>query len=71
MGQCKSALQMLTGKHTVQKVNSRSKWEDIINIELKKIGIDMKNWTDSAQDRDLGNPSECSTQTADLKSMIV
>ena len=30
----------------------RRRWEDNIRKDLKEIGIDMKNWVDSAQDRD-------------------
>jgi hypothetical protein len=29
----------------------RRRWEDNINIDLKEIGINTRNWVDSAQDR--------------------
>ena len=28
------------------------RWEDNIKIDLKEIGVNMRNWIDSAQDRD-------------------
>jgi hypothetical protein len=31
---------------------SRHKWEENINIGLKEIDINTRNWVDSAQDRD-------------------
>ena len=30
----------------------RRRWEGNIRMDLKEIGIDMRNWVDSAQDRD-------------------
>ena len=30
----------------------RRRWEDNIRMHLKEIGINMRNWVDSAQDRD-------------------
>ena len=30
----------------------RDRWEDHIRMNLKEIGINMRNWVDSAQDRD-------------------
>ena len=30
----------------------RRRWEDNIRMDLKEIGIDTRNWVDSAQDRD-------------------
>ena len=30
----------------------RRKWEDNIRMELKEIGINTRNWVDSAHDRD-------------------
>jgi hypothetical protein len=30
----------------------RLRWEDSIIMNLKKIGINTRNWVDSAQDRD-------------------
>ena len=30
----------------------RHRWEDNIRMDLKEIGINMRNWDDSAQDRD-------------------
>ena len=29
----------------------RRSWEDYLRMDLKEIGIDMRNWVDSAQDR--------------------
>ena len=30
----------------------RRRWEDSIRMDLKEIDINMRNWVDSAQDRD-------------------
>ena len=30
----------------------RQRWEDNIRMDLKEIGINTRNWVDSAQDRD-------------------
>jgi hypothetical protein len=30
----------------------RRRWEDNIRMDLNEIGIDTRNWVDSAQDRD-------------------
>ena len=30
----------------------RPRWEDSIKMDLKQIGINTRNWVDSAQDRD-------------------
>ena len=30
----------------------RRRWEDNVRINIKKIGINTRNWVDSAQDRD-------------------
>ena len=32
--------------------SSRRRWEDSIRMDLKEIGINAKNWIDSAQDKD-------------------
>ena len=29
----------------------RSRWEDNIRMDLEEIGIDTRNWVDSAQDK--------------------
>ena len=51
-GRDRSAFKILTGKPTGPLVRPRHRWEDSIRIDLKEIGISMKNWVDSAQDRD-------------------
>ena len=40
----------LAGKRTLGR--PRRRWEDNIRMDLKEIGIYMRNWIDSAQDRD-------------------
>ena len=30
----------------------RHRWEDNVRMDLKEIGINTRNWVDSAQDRD-------------------
>ena len=47
-------LELLTGKPTSKmslRRPSRS-WEDSVRMDLKEIGINTRNWVDSAQDRD-------------------
>ena len=39
-----------TGKRPLGK--PRSRWEDNIRMNLKEIGIDLRNWVDSTQDSD-------------------
>ena len=45
---------MLTGNHTEKRPlgRPRRRWEDNIRMDLKEIGINTRNWVDSAQDRD-------------------
>ena len=45
---------MLTGKPTGKGPlgRPRRRWEDNIRMDLKEIGINTRNWVDSAQDRD-------------------
>ena len=49
-----TALKMLTGKPTGKRPlwRPRRRWEDNIRMDLKVIGINTRNWVDSAQDRD-------------------
>ena len=49
-----SVFKILTGKPTGKRTlrMPRRRWEDNIRIDLKKIGINMRNWIDSADDRD-------------------
>ena len=39
-----------TGKRPLGR--PRLRWVDNIRMDLKEIGINMRNWVDSAQDRD-------------------
>ena len=39
-----------TGKRPLGR--PRRRWGDNIRMDLKEIGINMRNWVDSAQDRD-------------------
>ena len=49
-----SVLKILTGKPTGKRPlgRPRRKWEDNVRMNLKEIGINSRNWLDSAQDRD-------------------
>ena len=57
----RSAFKILTGKPTGRKFLGRPShtWEDNIRMDLKEIGVNSRNWIDSAQYRDywgaLGN----------------
>ena len=50
----RSAFKILTDKPTGKRPLGRPsrRWEDNIRINLKEIGINMRNCVDSAQDRD-------------------
>ena len=54
MEEGRSALKILTDKPTGKKPLKRPKrrWEYKIKMDLKKIGINTRNWVDSSQDRD-------------------
>ena len=40
------------GKEKRPSGRPRRRWEDNINMELKEIGINTRNWVDSAHDKD-------------------
>ena len=48
------AFKILTGKPTGKRPlgRPRRRWEDNIRVDLKEIGINARNWVDSAQDMD-------------------
>ena len=54
MEEGRSALKILTGKPIGMRPlgKPRSRWENNIRMDLKKIGIDTRNWVDLAQDKD-------------------
>ena len=54
---------ILTGKPTGKRPlgRPRRRWEDCIIMDLKEIGINTRNWVDSAQDRDYWRALENST----------
>ena len=54
MEEGRSAFKILTGKPTGKRPLGRPwrGWEDNIRIDLEEIGINVRNWVDSAQDRD-------------------
>ena len=49
-----SAFKILTGKYTRKRLlgRPRHRWESNIRRDIKEIGINMRNWFDSVQDRD-------------------
>ena len=54
MEEGRSAFKILTGKPTGKRPlgRPRRRWEDNIRMNLEGIGINTRNWVDSAQDRD-------------------
>ena len=50
----RSAFKILTGKPTGNRPLGRPwrRWEDNLRMYLKLIGVDKRDWIDSAQDRD-------------------
>ena len=49
-----SAVKILAGKPTGKRILGRPscRWEDNIRMNVKEIGINTRNWIDSAQDMD-------------------
>ena len=49
----RSAFKILTGKPTGKRTlgRPRRRWEDNIRMDLEEIGINARNWVDSAQNR--------------------
>ena len=54
MEEGRSAFKILTGKPTGKRSlgRPRRRWEDSIRMDLKEMGVNSRNWVDSAQDRD-------------------
>jgi hypothetical protein len=52
--EARSAFNHFTGKPTGKRPLGRPglKWEEHIRMDLKEIGMNTRNWVDSAQDRD-------------------
>ena len=48
------AFKILTGEPTGKRLLVRPwrRWEDNIRMDIEKIGINVGNWVDTAQDRD-------------------
>ena len=47
-----SVFKILTGKPIGKRPLGMPRWENNIRMDLKKIGINTRNWVDLAQDRD-------------------
>ena len=58
MEEGRSAFKILTGTSAGKRPlgRPRRRWEDYIRMDLKEIGINTRNWVESAQDRDNGEP---------------
>ena len=54
MEESRNAFKMLAGKPTGKRPlgRLRRRWEDNIRLDLKEMGVNTRNWVDSAQDRD-------------------
>ena len=54
MEEGRSVFKILTGKSRGKRPlgRTRRRLENIIRVDLNEIGINMRNWVDSAQDRD-------------------
>ena len=52
MEEDRTDLKILTGKPTRRPLGGpKHRWEENIRIDLKEIGVNTRNWVDSAQDR--------------------
>ena len=51
---CSQNGRILTGKPTIKRPlgRPRLRWEDNIRMDLKELGINMRNWVNSSQGRD-------------------
>ena len=60
----RSAFKILTGRPTGNRPVgwTRRRWEDNIRMDLEEIGINTRNWIDSAEDRVTESPCECSIE---------
>ena len=47
----RTSFKILTGKYTGQRPQGRAR-QDNIRMNIKKIGVSMRNWIDSSQDKD-------------------
>jgi hypothetical protein len=54
MEEGRSTFKILTGKPKGERPieRPRHRWEDNIRMDLKEVGVNMRNWINSAQDRD-------------------
>jgi hypothetical protein len=62
MEEGRNAFKILMGKPKGKRPigRPRSRWEDSIRINLKEMGINMRNWVNLAKDKDYWNaPCEC------------
>ena len=64
----RSVLKTLTGKRSLGR--PRRRWEDNIKINLKEIGINMRNWVDPTQDRDYWRALVNEILNLDRKSVV-
>ena len=55
MEEDRSAFKIITGKPTGKRPLGRpsGRWEDNIRMDLKEIGLNIRNWVDLPQDRDI------------------
>ena len=69
MEEGRSALKILTGKPTGKRPlgGPRRRWENSIRMDLKGIGINTRNWVDSAQGL-LESPRKCGIEPPDFIS---
>ena len=51
MKEGRSAFKISTGKPTGKRSLGRHRWKENITMDLEEIGINTRNWIDSAQDR--------------------
>ena len=59
MQEGRSACKILTGSTLIRKRplgRPRRTWEDNIKMDFEEIGINTRNWVDSAQYRIIGEP---------------
>ena len=67
MQEGRSVLKILTGTPIGKRLLGRPscRWEDNIRMGVKEVGVNTRNWVDSAQDRDY---CECRIETRGSKS---
>ena len=63
MEEGRSSFKILTGKPTAKRPSGKPRrWKNNVRMDLKEIGINMRNFVNSAQNRLLESTCDCSIE---------